>query len=379
MKTNVLKLGILSFLIVWGFAGRAFSQNIPTPHMAVDCYETIKAWQSDQSLHNYMITHKCSCPDPNQPPVCTPISSSMPSTGTTKQQLQMQIMQSILQPLFNAIFDFSNLSPTPQQSQQETIRKQQEESMRQQQEMLKKKAEEVERKKRGEEILAKASIGGGGLKMESISGGTLTPFERDTKKDLSSISATGFPAPKTATEQLLCAAYFSKLASECNDMEGVRFYNAQMENVIQGLPTAIECKPPKELITGVDLKKASKLNKRYTEASKIIQDVTLKVKKLQDVTEKLEDAKEKKQESEEKIKEIDQNIEEIKVKAQTADTPEKKAEADDLLSQAMALKSDAEKQHQEAVQLEEKLNKEKENIENEINEIKNKMQKGEQK
>jgi len=84
--------------------------------MTPDCYGTLEAWKADSSLRNYMATHNCYCPSPNSRPVCTPRSSSAPKTPSglsPSQQMQLQMFQSILQPFFNSLFDFSSLFAPP--------------------------------------------------------------------------------------------------------------------------------------------------------------------------------------------------------------------------------------------------------------------------
>jgi hypothetical protein len=47
-----------------------------------------------------------------------------------------------------------------------------------------------------------------------------------------------------------------------------------MDNVMQGLPTAIECKPPKELSSiAVDLRKLEELNQKYTQMAILYQEL----------------------------------------------------------------------------------------------------------
>ncbi|MGC8809349.1 MAG: hypothetical protein ACP5Q3_03765, partial [bacterium] len=130
-------------------------------------------------------------------------------------------------------------------------------------------------------------------------------------------------------EKLLCSAYFSKMAenvAKSGDLEGTHFYGNQMDGVIQGLPTAIECKVPQELASTIDLKKAAKLNRKLTQEAKFYREAMPKIEKLREVETKLE-------------------------------------EFNDLLAQAQALKEEAAKQQQEAIESEEKLLKEKQNIE----------------
>ncbi len=336
---------------------------------------------------------------------CTPVSSSSsPTRGLgTSQQMQLQMFQSFMQPFFDAfgasirqsmldlIMPSSPAQDTLRQQQEEMKRKQEEEARRQAYEQwmnelkkaeLERLAEEQRKKEEGEKILAMARIGGEGLQYEPI-GGILQPFSWDRPDaKLSPEPATQYPAPKSAIEQMMCAAYFSELANDAvkiGDMEGAHFYGDQMSNVMQGAPTAIKCSPPKNLISNVDLNKAKELNRKYAEMSKLYQEFMPKIEKLSDVEVKLNEVKMKKENAEQKIKELNKQIEEIKARSKPTDSPEKKAKDDDLLAQALALKSEAEKQYNEAVQSEEKLLKEKEQIEDELNSIKNKIQKGDQK
>jgi len=331
---------------------------------------------------------------------CTPISgpqsSSIPYGGGTKQQMQMQMFQRMFQPLFNSLFDFSGPSAPPDTSYQDALRKQQEEELIRQQEEkkqalerwmnlqaeaeLKRLQEEEQRTTKGRDILARASITNGDLKMESMGEGKLTRFSWDTPKTFAPVPSGQYDTSKlTGMERLLCAAYFSKMAESAansGDLERTRFIGFQVDKVMQGFPTEIECKPPKDLSSMADVKKIGELNQKYTKMATLYQEIMPKIEKLQDLETELDEVKKKKEEAEQTIKEIDQRIEDIKVRTNIADTPEKKAQEDDLLSQALLLKSEAENQQQEAVEAEEKLTKEKQNIEDELNTMKAKIQEG---
>lgn len=64
---------------------------------------------------------------------CTPIDIGQ---GGIKRQLQKQMFPSLFQPIFNSIFDFSDLFGPPSPSPQDALRKQQEEELRIQQQHL---------------------------------------------------------------------------------------------------------------------------------------------------------------------------------------------------------------------------------------------------
>lgn len=389
------------FSILFLFAGivfisPAFSQSFTVEEcvsFATGRHSVGSTWTETKGGTKY----SCYC-DKVKGTVCTPISSGssspLPSGKGLSPSRQMAV--GILQPFFNSLFDFSDLFAQPDTSYQDALRKQQEEELRKQQEMKKQAIEqwmnlqaeaeakrlheEAERKRKGGEILAKTSIGGEGLKMESIGGGKLTPFSWDTPKTFEPALSGQYDTSKfTEMERLLCAAYFSKIAENAansGDLEGARFYGTQMDNVMQGYTTAIECKPPKDISTTADAKKIGELNQKYTKMATLYKEIMPKIDNLQEIEVKLGEVKKKKDDAEQKILELDKRIEEIKARSQAADTPEKKTQEDDLLAQALALKSDAEKQHQEALESEEKLIKEKQGVEEELNAIKDKMQGG---
>lgn len=388
-------LAILAGIV---FTKATYAQGVitryPPAGASFECDD--KFFKSQETIGG--IIYNCTC-SPKQI-VCRPASGVQPSAKpglNLSQQMAMGIFGAMIQSVFSGMFD--DLVSPPRPSIQDTLKKQQEEEFRKQQEMKKqalerwlnlqaeaeanKRKEEAEKKAAGEKILAQTSIGGEGLKMEPIGGGKLTPFAWSSAKNFTAIPSTQHETSKfTEMEKLLCSAYFSKMAesaAKSGDLEGARFYGNQMDGVIQGLPTSIECQIPKELASTMDMKKAAELNKKLTEEAKFYREVMPKIEKLRDVETKLEEVKVKKEEAEEKIKELDFKIEEIKARIKPADPPEKKKEADDLLAQAMALKEEAEKQQQEAMKSEEKLLQEKENIENELADVKDKMLKGEKK
>ena len=320
---------------------------------------------------------------------CNRIKS--PSSGgyhglRPEQQVQIQMMQGILQPFFNSLFDFSGLFSSPDTSIQADIERQRQEQLRKEQEqkeiaikMWLQTQVEVERtiaaekamkKKEGKQILARSSITGG-------SGG-LAPFSWSTpNRELTPTFSSYDTSKFTEMERLLCSAYFSKLAEGAmtqGNLEGSRFYANQVDNVIQGLPTSIECKPPKELVSSITTKNAKELNKKYTRMATIYRDITPKVEKLSNIQISLDELVKKKEESKQKIEKLDRQIEELKAKAQTKDKPEKdklekEARTDDLLAEALELKSRAEKEYQETLEFEQKFLQEKESLEKEINDI----------
>lgn len=395
-RQSLLALEIFIFCLSFAIDQVCFGQGIPMPGRVMDCKGTLEAWKADPRLREYAETCRCDPYDNTKPPVCgSPGAPSMPNGRGLDPATQMAlgIMQSFFSGFSNELFAQPDTYQQDALQKQQEIARQEEEKRQalkqwmdlQTEEELKRVKAENEAKQRGEEILAKASIGAGELKIESIGGGSLTTSSWDTPKP------TATPAPSvqydtskfTLNERLLCAAYFSKLAegmANSGDIEGARFYGIQIENVMHGYPTAIECKPPKDLSsTAMDIKKAEELSRKYTEMATLSSEIMPKIEKLHDLVIKLDEAKCKKEEAEQKIKEIDEQIEKIKARSQTVNTPETKVQEDDLLMQALALKAEVEKQKQEAIQAEENLTKEKQAIEEELNAIKDKMQIGGQK
>lgn len=262
---------------------------------------------------------------------CNPISSGESSGSFTppsgrlspSQQMAAGIMGAFFSGLFDNMFD--DLSAPPDTSYQDALRKQQEEELLKQQEMKKQAMkqwldsqaeaeakrlnEEAERRKRGEDILAKASIGSGELRMEPIGGGKLTPFSWDKPRALEPAPSGQYDTAKfTEMERLLCAAYFSKIAESAansGELERSRFLGSQVDKVMQGFPTEIECKPPKNMSTAMDMKRLGELNQKYTKMATLYKEIMPKIDKLQEIEIKLDEGKKKREDAEQKILELD--------------------------------------------------------------------------
>jgi len=392
MVKKIMYFSILSFFVGIVFISPAFSQNFTVEEcvsFATGRHRVGSTWTETKGGTKY----SCRC-DSRQGTVCTPISSGLsPSVPSGRLSPSQQMAAGIMGEFFRGLFSSDDLFAPPDTSYQDALREQEAKELLKQQEKKKQAIErwlnlqaeaeanrlkeEAERKRKGEEILAKTSIGGG-LKMEPRR--KLTPFSWDTPRVLAPAPSGQYDTSKfTEMERLLCAAYFSKMgenAANSGDIEGSRFYGTQMDNVMQGYPTAIECKPPKDISTTADVKKIGELNQKYTKMATVYKEIMPKIEQLQEIEIKLEEGKKKREDAEQKILELDKQIEEIKARSQAADTPEQKTQEDDLLAQALALKSEAEKQHQEALESEEKLIKEKQGIEEELNKMKDKIQAG---
>ncbi len=367
-KNRKMKVFYLTLLLGVFLASSAFSQSIPEPKAKIQCSHDGN-WYTPDEYHQ-----KC---------------KSRASSGGLKpeQEMQRQMIQGILQPFFNSLFDFSDLLPSPNTSatiekeRQEQLRREQQQKQTALEEWMRTQAEvesarvieEARKKKEGQEILAKTATTDSGL----------APFSWSSPhQSLAPISLRGYETSKlTEVEKLLCAAYFSKLAEksiEDGNLEGARCYTNQIFNVDGGLPTSIECKPPEELAASISTQNAKALNKKYTHMAKLYDDVMPKIEKLTDIQVKLDELGAKKEEATQKIEELNKKIEELKAKGQVDEKPEKKAEADDLLAQALALKAEAEKQHQEALESEHRLLQEKQNLQKELDAVKAKFQEEQQ-
>lgn len=328
---------------------------------------------------------------------CTAVSSSQSSNLSLSQQMAMGLVGTMINSVFGGMFN-NLFSPPSSSSQNALIRQQQEKQWRQEQEeklaaynqwlIMQEEAEqkrlEEQRKNKqiGEEILAKSSLSSGEVKRDFLGEGRLAPINWDAPRlpEVPASSGQYDTSGLSEVERLLCASFFSKMAENAarsGDLEAAIFYGAQMDNVMQGLPTAVECKLPRELAAmTVDTSKLEEMNQKYARMAELYAEVVPRIEKLRDIEIKLEEVIKAKSEKEKKIIEIDGQIEKIRERAKMADNQQKKAQEDELLAQALALRSEADRQYQEAAKMEEQLIKEKQNIEQDLNKIKEYVQKG---
>lgn len=355
-------LSFLLFLIPVFLLSSVSAQNIPMPSgMTCEGSQFADGTYLPRGQVGYVtingVKYKCvGCGE------CTPLDSGSPGISSSglrpEQQVQLMFMQSILQPILNSIFNPQSFAPS---------RPSQEEIRRQQEELLKKQAQERQDRLNKWIFLRNTSTSG----------------QKERGKKISSLLAVDQPLPAKTDplEQVLCSAYFSRLAEEAvngnfdrkrfkDGYEAARFYVNQIDNLIQGLPLDEECNPPDEILQSFDKKEVNELNKNYTEVVRTYNMVMPKISELQGIVLKLDETRKKKQEMEQKIKEIDLNIEELKSTSQNISDPQKKAEADDLLAKAMALKQEAETEYKKSLEMENNLIKEKEKLEKELDKIK---------
>ena len=300
---------------------------------------------------------------------CTPCGSCTPkSSGSTpfvpsgrlspSQQMSIQMMQGIFQPLFDAMFE-DTFSP-PDISRQEELERQQKEERKKQEEIKRQALEawqkaqkemaaeiarqEAQRKEAGQQILAQSRIGED-VKLELSLFGTYK-----AKLEAGSISS-GYPAPKSELDRARCAAYFSKLANNTEDQEGAKFLSLQAEKVMQGAPTDYPCQFDK--MPEVPVPQESYAKNEEVEA--FINTYQAKLKEFEEIQTKVNEVRKQKLEAETRLKEADTKINELQTKSTTISKPEEQAQLDDLLSQAMAVKQEAENDLNTAKENEQKL------------------------
>ncbi|MCS7164320.1 MAG: hypothetical protein NZ845_04910 [Thermodesulfovibrio sp.] len=396
----ILIVGTVLFCIYIGMAASSFAWQIPEPRMVVDCYGTLESWKVNIRMRDFLATYDCYCPNPKSIPVCVPFQK--PSRSVTpglspSQQKQLQMFQSILQPLFKSISDFSSLFAPPQTSHQDALVRQQEEMRRRWEEEKKKaieawnrhlkeaeeqaKREALNRQMAGQNILSQIRIGSGPFGSYTIIGPRVQ--ERQTLQSIDwnnpRAASVYTQNTKSVREELLRTAYFSKMAEtflQSGDLEAARFYAGLAFDGGANSPRVIEYHPPKELIEALDNQKTEEMNRKLTQMSKFYRISMPKIENLQDILLKIEELNTKKEELKKKIEEINAQIEELNTKKTTAKTQEEKTEMEGLLAKAITLKQKTEAEYQDALQNEQKLMQEREKIEKELNEIKNKFMVG---
>lgn len=338
------------------FTGKAAKMFGSTPRGSFrDINECEKYWKSSPAFER----SNSRCVN------CNSVSSG---GGYSKQDFQMQMMESILQPFFNNLFAPPDTSVQDKKNRQNAIKQQKaaEQAKKaaiqawidlQNKEDLQRKMEQEARIKQGEKMLSQMQTVG--------SGGNLEPFSfGNPKLDLKPLSKL-HPAPSTAWEQALCAAYFSNLAKQSTKDVDARFYADQAQRVMIGEPTYIECRIPQV--------SNEKLAKRMEEVEKIYAEMNVKINDLQDIEAKLTETREKIKHAEIKKEEATAKLNELQNRAATASS-EEKAEVDDLVRQAMEQEQIAGQQLNQSKESErDDLNK-KEQLENALGNMRSQVQ-----
>lgn len=301
---------------------------------------------------------------------CVSSGSSFSSTGSNSD-IQMMMIQSILQPLFDNLFVPPDTSTQDEVARQNVIKQQQEELKQrtaalqawtdlQNKENLQRKMEQEAKIKQGENMLSRMHRAGSSAKLEAFSFGNpkleLKPVSQDTYTN----------THLTAWERLVCSAYFSNMAKKSTKGVDARFYSDQAQMVTMGEPTYLECKIPK--VSNEKLAKMEEINKLY--------DVmNVKIKDLQDIEYEISESKEKIEKAKSKKEKVIIQINELKTRAATA-KPEEKDEVDDLAAMAQELLQDAEQELNQAKQSEKDALNKKEQLENELGNMKAQIQAG---
>lgn len=386
--------GIILGFCLFGLNFDVLAWEISPPGIATDCQATLNAWRADKHLHNFMASHNCYCPSPNQRPVCTPITSpflSLPvpsRSPSSSEQMTMQMFQSFFSPIFTSLGESirQSIAPDLQKSheQQKAFQQKKEEEAKKKaleawQSYLKNAEEQArreaqEKQKAGQDILSQVKIGSGTFGNYTVIGPKLGEKETLSKIDWSTPRTPGLTsaASETAKEQLLKAIYFSKMAEtflQSGDVEAARFYAGIAFEGGANSPRIIDYHPPPELLKAMDTSKVKGINNKYLKLSSYYRMAIPKLDGLKGVMAKLEEIHARKEASAWRMKELETQIKDLQAQKQTEATNDK-TEMDDLIAQALAIKKKAETEYHEALQIEEKLMQEKLAIEKDLQQLK---------
>jgi hypothetical protein len=243
------------------------------------------------------------------------------------------MMQAIMQPMFNSLFN----PPAPsggltqeqiKQAEQQRIAAEQARAaaekaknealqkwaMAQSDDEIRRQVEQQEKLKRGEKVASQ---------MQSVGGGKLEPFSfGGGKLELQPIDRGGFPtAQYDDFERLMCSTFFSNIGKQSKTAVDAKFYSDQAERVMSGQSTDIECQLPKT--SGKEMAARTKtVKKLYEEATVKIQELDKIDTGLSEANEKLTAATGKQEKATTKVKELEDRAAEA--------PPEQKEEIDEL-------------------------------------------------
>ncbi len=392
MKTAhpILKYLCISW-VIFIHSGKLAAQNIPVspPKWAEELGCWIEDPNTGKSIHldrygqttiSYNgVTYNCDCDNGCRP--ATTESSSSPGYSSSSykpyssQDFKMQMMSTIVESVFTNFFNW--LSTPSQPSQQQQLQQQQlqqqkiadekakKEAMERWQQMqsdedLKRKEEQAAKVKKGEMLLQQIQLFGMGSS-------NTAPFEMgDPREDLTPISQTTYPNNKRDyMERLMCASYFSGLANQSNKDVEAAFYNEQVQLVMSGQPTYVECKLPAATADAAMTKKIEETKQILTAFNEKVSELETLEKEEVQLTEKIKDTKDKKQI---RKKELDVIKEEAIMAA-----PEKKDEMDELIRLAQEQLEEAEASAAEAETKQKELLDKKEKIVGELKEYNSKI------
>ncbi len=368
LKVRILLIRLI-FLAIFSISLLAlkidsFGQSIPTPQPKVYCRDKGE-WMTPEEYSR-------SCR--RSGPLSSPHRGLSPG-----EEITLEMLKGMLQPIFNALFDFSNLFGSPAEKQKEGSKKAIEawnNHLREAEEEAKREA--TARMKAGEEVLSKIRIGEKPLSTFTV----LTPETSLAQIDWNNPRQTDLSFgvsqvyTDSAKERLLKTAYFSKMAEVAmlnGDLEAARFWATVAFEDTSVSPRDVSYKPPKELIDAMDTRKALEMNKRLTRYSSFFREALPKFDSLKQILIKVNEVRIKKGEYEEKIKEVDGKIRELEYQKDSLQIPAEREKITDLLSRAIALKEEVEAEYRLVQKEEERLLNEKQTLEKELFELKKRL------
>ena len=364
---------VLAFLIgSVGLSPAAYSQT-------VDCQGTISSWKYDRNYAEY--AKGCTCANgPNRMPVCSGGSSAKSGSGGYHPDglgMQGMMMQAIMAPMLGNLFapPSAPSGPSAEELKQQEIARQQAEAARiaaekakkaaldswvkaQSDEELRRQAEQEGKIKRGEQLHAQ---------MQALGGNKLEPFSFGSPKlEMAPVSGGSFPtATLPVYDRLMCSAFFSNMARQAKSAVDARFYADQAQLVMNGQPTHIDCKIPKQ--------SSEKMAERSKALKTTYEAVSLKFKDLEGLQIKLDEARQTLASAESKKEQAAAVLADTEKRA-AAVPPEQKEEFDDLTARAMKELAEAEKELGEAKSSEQAVNDKMGKLEGEIMQMRSSMQ-----
>lgn len=328
------------------------------------------------------VTYLCDCYNHCRPVTNESSSSTSYSSSSYKpyssQDFKTQMITTIADYAITSFFNWLTAPSQPSKSEQQ--RQQQQQQIQQQKiadekakkeaierwqqmqsdEDLKRKEEQAAKVKKGEMLLQQIQLFGMGSS-------NTAPFEMgDPREDLTPISQTTYPNNKRDyMERLMCASYFSGLANQSNKDVEAAFYNEQVQLVMSGQPTYVECKLPAATADAAMTKKIEETKQILTAFNEKVSELETLEKEEVQLTEKIKDTKDKKQI---RKKELDVIKEEAIMAA-----PEKKDEMDELIRLAQQQLEEAEASAAEAETKQKELLDKKEKVVGELKEYNSKI------
>ncbi|NOY87591.1 MAG: hypothetical protein GXP52_09885 [Deltaproteobacteria bacterium] len=255
--------------------------------------------------------------------------------------------------------------------------------------LARQKAEKQRQKeKEGRNLLSRFDKVGSqdSLKMESISGGNLEPFNAGNldlpTTEMQPIGTGRYDTSSLSSlKRLACANYLSQRAlayTNKGDAVKARYLNQQSQKVVSGQMIDLECQFP-DLPNVPEVQKPVKVlpisnQKEVAYYEGLIKTVHQDAGKLQDIEMKLKKTDKKLMQAKEKKQKAEKQISEIQNHVAMAKNPQEKQEADDLIGLAQALLQEAKNEIQTATNVKQALVKKKEETLTQLKEIQKKIQ-----